>query len=254
MGRSSRRASTRARTRRVGPLDPDKKCAEVDALNGLAGKDGTAQEREAKIALQSGLTLNVSNENIRVASPGKLTRYDWDAGKILQETALPEFGGAENNSAGGGLFSTDGQPLDPQKVEAQAQNLKTPARIALPALLANAQHEQQLEAALNDDPQHPRPKNFQSPPADAESFQLVPGENGFVQFFTRLLEKHMVTRSAMKAPREIRAQRRSERHEDDRSGQRNPERNAAQQRRRHGHGRRKPLSSHRAFARFCRHA
>jgi hypothetical protein len=109
---------------------------------------------------------------------------------------------AQNSATGGlpGASADSGQPLDPQKVEAQAQNLKTPARIALPALLANAQHEQQLEAALNDDPQHPRPKNFQSPPADAESFQLVPGQTGFVQFSTRLLEAHMVTRSAMKAP------------------------------------------------------
>jgi hypothetical protein len=106
------------------------------------------------------------------------------------------------NSATGGLPGTgadNGQPLDPQKVEAQAQNLNLPARIALPALLGNAQHEQQLEAALKDD-QPQRPKNVQTPPAGTESFQIVPGKIGFVQFSTRLLEERMVTRSAMKAP------------------------------------------------------
>ena len=105
------------------------------------------------------------------------------------------------NDAGGGLprAGADGK-LDPQKVEAQVQNLKTPAKIALPALLANAQHERQLEAALKDDPQHPRPKKSKSAAADAEFFQLVPGQTGFVQFSARLLEERLVTRTAMKAP------------------------------------------------------
>ena len=114
-------------------------------------------------------------------------------------------GGAALASApkatGRGLPGTDadsGKPLDPQKAEAQAQNLNTPARIALPALLANAQHEQQLEAALKDDPQRPRPKNSKLKPV--ETFQLVPGNNGFAQVAMRLLEEKMVTRSAMKAP------------------------------------------------------
>ncbi|MGA2246509.1 MAG: PQQ-binding-like beta-propeller repeat protein [Verrucomicrobiota bacterium] len=104
--------------------------------------------------------------------------------------------------AGGGLPGASGtgeQPLDPKKAEAQAQNLNLQGRIALPALLSNARHEQQLEQALRDDPQHP-PKNSKSPPEDAEFFQLVPGPTGFVRFSYHLLEERMVTRSAMKAP------------------------------------------------------
>ena len=159
-----------------------------------------SQEREAKIALQNELSLHVSGQDVWVASPGKLTHYDWDSGKVLQETTLPEFGGAENSIAGGGLFSSDGKPLDPNKVAEQAQNLNLPARTALPALLANASHEQQLEAALNDDAQHPRPQNPKLPRAETENFQLVPGENGFVQFSTKLLQKNIVTREAMRAP------------------------------------------------------
>jgi outer membrane protein assembly factor BamB len=159
-----------------------------------------SQERGAKIMLQDALTLHVSGEDIWVASPGKLTHYDWNTGKILQETALPGFAGAGNNSTGGGLFSDNGQPLDPDKVAEQVQSLSLPARIALPALLGNAAHEQQLEAALRDDPQQPRTQNSNPAQREMESFRLIPTENGFVQFSSRLLEKNIVTREAMKAP------------------------------------------------------
>jgi hypothetical protein len=108
--------------------------------------------------------------------------------------------GGKGTPATGGLFSADGKPLDPATVAAQAQNLKLPARTALPALIANAQHEQQLEAALRDDPQHPRPKNPAGSLVGHESFQLVSGKTGFVQFSQTLLEEKIVERSAMKAP------------------------------------------------------
>ena len=116
-------------------------------------------------------------------------------------TGTTTLAAGQNSAAGGlpGASNDNGKPLDPQKVEAQAQGLKLPAKIALPALLANAQHEQQLEAALKDDSQHSRPKNSAAQPAAVESFQLVAGKNDFAEFFTRLLEEHLVTRSAMKA-------------------------------------------------------
>jgi hypothetical protein len=193
-------------------------------------------ERSAKQLLQAELTLRVSGQNIWVAREGKMTHYDWDTGNVLREIALPEsFGeliehgdelemiGAQSvthvslasgdshveqfgsggkttlalaQNDGGGL-NGDGK-LDPKKVEAQVQNMKLQGRIALPALLANAQHERELEAALKDDPQHPRPKN--SAAADLEDSRLVPGETGFVQFSTRVLEERIVERAAMKAP------------------------------------------------------
>ncbi len=174
-------------------------------------RSGEDIERSAKLMLQAELSLQVYGSNIWVSHAGKLTHYDWDSGKVLRETALPERGGelvehgdellllgeqsvthislasgdsrveqfgvpgsaafaaVQNSAGGGGLPGTGadpGKPLDPQKVEAQAQNLNTPARIALPALLANAQHEQQLEAALKDDPQHPRAKNSKLTPVE----------------------------------------------------------------------------------------
>jgi hypothetical protein len=196
-------------------------------------------ERSAKQMLQAQFSLHVAGQNIWVGKGDKLALYDWDSGKVVREVALPERGGElvektdellmigeqsvthislasgeshveqfgppgaatlalAQNDAGGGL--ADGGKLDPQKVEAQAQNLKTPARIALPALLANTLHERQLEAALKDDPQHSRAKNSKTPPAEAEHFQLVRSQAGFMQFSTRLLEERMVTRTAMKGP------------------------------------------------------
>ncbi len=202
-------------------------------------------ETSAKQMLQAELSLRVAGQNIWVGKGDKLTRYDWDTGKIAREISLPERGGelvengdellmlgaqsvthislasgdsrveqfgppgaaglasAQNSTTGSGMPGTSvdtGKPLDPQKVEAQAQNLNLPGRIALPALLANASHERQLEAALKDDLTHPHPKNLKTPAAEMENFQLVPGKTGFVQFSTRLLEEHLVTRSAMKAP------------------------------------------------------
>jgi len=99
------------------------------------------------------------------------------------------------NSAGGGLLSPDGKPLDPAKVASQAQNLTIPGRIALPALIANAKHEQELEAALKDDSRHPGGKGFFEP----RNFELVPGKSGFVQFSKKMLEEKFTTRTAMKA-------------------------------------------------------
>ncbi len=106
-------------------------------------------------------------------------------------------------AATGGLplggSTSNGPPLDPAKVAAQAQNLKLPAKIALPALLANAQHEQQLEAALQDEPTPPRSSGAGRGSKAGEMFRLVPGPNGFVQFSRRMMAEHLVTRSAMQA-------------------------------------------------------
>jgi hypothetical protein len=112
---------------------------------------------------------------------------------------IPGGGAGPTGDRGGGLFAQGARPLDPNKVTAQAQNLNLPARIALPALLANQSHEQQLEAALRGDSPRRRAAVV-SDQKPGESFQLVPIENGYLQMTTRLLEEKSVTRSAMKAP------------------------------------------------------
>ena len=118
------------------------------------------------------------------------------------ELASAQRTGAVGTPAAGGLplGANNGRPLDPNKVAQQAQNLKLPARIALPALLANAQHEQQLEAALKDgETKHKGSVIGKGFRGDVENFRLVPGTNGFVQFSEKLIEEHMITRVAMKA-------------------------------------------------------
>jgi hypothetical protein len=140
--------------------------------------------------------------HISLAS-GEMHTEDFSDPNATTFASAQTVSGGNRPAGGGGLpisgGANNGQALDPATVAAQAQNLKLPARIALPALLANANHEQQLEAALRDDPQH-----FHSPLAkelrqEAEGFRLVSGPGGFVQFSARLLEEHLVSRSAMKA-------------------------------------------------------
>ncbi len=161
----------------------------------------SAQARLAKIGLQNALTLSVSNQDIWVASPGKLTQYDWNSGKVLQEVTAVDFGvSVGNDAASGGLFSHDGKPLDPDKVVAQAQNLNLPARIALPALLGNDVYEQKLEAALrDDDTHHPPSQKANASARAAEHFTLIAGENDSAQFGVKLLQQNIVTREAMRA-------------------------------------------------------
>lgn len=205
-------------------------------------------ERTAKQVLQERLTLHVSGQNVWVQQAGKLTRYNWDTGKVAREVSLPELGGelvqsgdellmvgAESvthislatgdsrverfgeaaeapamastpNEQEGGIpgigagGARNGQPLNPQKVEAQVQNLNAPARIALPALIGNAQYEQKLESALNDNVTHSRLQTHPRTVADMRNFQLVFGPGGVAEVSIRLLEQRLVTRPAMRVP------------------------------------------------------
>jgi len=50
-------------------------------------------EREVKRALQSELSLHVAGQNIWVQKAKRLTRYNWDSGKVEREISLPERSG-----------------------------------------------------------------------------------------------------------------------------------------------------------------
>ena len=111
---------------------------------------------------------------------------------------------------GGGLPLSsvdDGKPLNPEKVRQQAQNLTLPARIALPALLGNAQHNRQInsEIAEEDRGNRPPPRRAQRPPAaeqetNLEDFTFIPDGDSYLAFGTRMIQENIVTREAMKAP------------------------------------------------------
>ena len=100
------------------------------------------------------------------------------------------------------------KPLDPGKVAAQAQNLPLPGRIALPALLANSMHQEQIMRAANDDSEEGSSQSWQGisglglfdNPWTTGNFSLVPSEYGNLQFAVRIMQTNIVEREAMKAP------------------------------------------------------
>jgi len=226
-------------------------------------------------ALDAMLQLQVEGSNIWVGTPDKLTHYDWNTGKVVQE--IPVAGGfgdtilqngellmvgesgtgqqlithvnlatgeqhtevisqpgqsavatAQNPSSQRLVASAlaaaaagpqtaglplkpgedAGKPLDPGKVAEQAQNMPLPARIALPALLANSMHQEQIMQAANDEADNSRPRpqrgvwasRTTNQPQAVEHFSVIPSPYGYVQFAARLLESHIVSREAMKAP------------------------------------------------------
>jgi len=90
-----------------------------------------------------------------------------------------------------------GRAMDPAKVARQAQHLSLPARIALPAVLANSRSQERALAEMSDSAR--RPAAAGGPATPARTVSLVPTKDGFIQVSTRLLERHVVTRAAMKA-------------------------------------------------------
>jgi outer membrane protein assembly factor BamB len=103
--------------------------------------------------------------------------------------------------AAGGLSLTPGKepaaPLDPDKVAAQVAKMSKPARIALPALLANSMNQERILAELNEEA-GPGPAGAMQKDPDS-MFTLMPTADGFLRFSVRLREKRIVQRKAMKA-------------------------------------------------------
>jgi hypothetical protein len=232
-----------------------------DHVPKMPAPDKLARAMEREVA--SELDLRVHGQNVWVARPGKLVRYDWATGKPVKDVPLDErFGPAipcgdevlaiglesgkpvvthvnlntcdstsqeiRGNESGSppaserpqggsgkppagnqhspelaglptGMPGKDaGKALDPAKVAEQAQHMSFPARIALPALLAGNLNQERALAELDDQaPRAPRPTADQTP---MDRFFLVPVEGGFVQVSVRLLERKLVSHSAMKAP------------------------------------------------------
>jgi len=168
-------------------------------------KSGVQLQSIARRTLEAGLTLTMADSNVWVGNEALATRYDWDTGRAVQSVPLLTdnlaAAGAPDNAGGlptaGG---TPGRPLDPNKAADQAQSLTSPGRLALPALMANNVHQQQLMEAMRDEPSaKPKPTGPAATPPRM-SVITVSGPAGLVQCSVELLEPHYVTRSAMKAP------------------------------------------------------
>jgi hypothetical protein len=109
----------------------------------------------------------------------------------VNKRAGEEFGGMPSASAG-----NRAKPMDPAKVEAQAQRLSLPEKIALPAVLAGNLNQQHALKELDESGEQPVTTSGAEPQTSGVS--LIPTKDGFVAFSVRLLEARIVTRSAMK--------------------------------------------------------
>ena len=89
-----------------------------------------------------------------------------------------------------------GRPMDPAKVAQQAQNLSMPARVALPATLANSMNQERTLAAMNDQPRASTGASRQTVPEMTRS--LIPSKAGLIELSVKLLESRIIERSAMK--------------------------------------------------------
>lgn len=121
-----------------------------------------------------------------------------------------------------------GQPMNPAKVAEQAQNMTLPGRIALPALIANSEHNQQINQEIqSEDAQQRRqeggrPRSFRhsapqqasgsqqstsddsddsdEPDISGRNFSLVPDGDSYVAFGFQIMKENMVQHDAMRAP------------------------------------------------------
>jgi hypothetical protein len=120
----------------------------------------------------------------------------------LQKAGTAASPGSGNRGSAGLPLGTPGRdlgkPMDPGKVAEQAGHLSLPARIALPATLANSMNQERAMAALKNETKAP-PNAAPSNGAAPDTFTLIPTHNGFLEVSVHLLESRIVERSAMKA-------------------------------------------------------
>jgi len=174
----------------------------------VTGQSGTGQQTIQHIDLATGESrteeiiqpgkLEVAAAPTKPGKPGKAMAAAIARAAAGSQTAgLPVKPGADMS-----------KPLDPGKVAAQAQNLPLPGRIALPAILANSMHQEQILRAANDDSEDGGSSSwsgasglgFFDNPWTTGNFALVPSEYGNLQFAVRILQTNIVEREAMKAP------------------------------------------------------
>ncbi len=128
---------------------------------------------------------------------------DEDAPKVIPSKKAGPAGGRSahgKNLAGlptGTPGRDAGKVMDPAKVAAQAQHMSLPARIALPAVLANSWSQERALAELDT---ASRTKAQGVAAEKVEHVTMIPTRQGFLEFSTRLLEQKTITHSTMKAP------------------------------------------------------
>jgi hypothetical protein len=164
--------------------------AEAGSMN-LRGNE-LVSVRESTAGYES-VAINLDNGETRVEKlTGAAGRSAGSSDVAVAPSRAP--------SAGLPLKPSDGtgQVMDPEKVAEEAQNLTVPAKVALPAILANAQHQERIAAEVEDKPRRPSTAPRGARPVPAEHFDLLRGPSGNLQFRVRLLESRLVEHKAMK--------------------------------------------------------
>ena len=161
------------------------------------------------------IELRDARESGRMA----LTRFNLVTGKVSTEEIgdLPKVdeaaataAAAKTNKTAKGTIAVSKKPagstnkqLDAQKLAAAVASASLPARIAAPATIATALNQQRTMQAMEDtegpggNPANGFPGSQQG---DQEYTTLIPTQDGFLQFTTKLLERKIVEHNAMKAP------------------------------------------------------
>jgi hypothetical protein len=131
-----------------------------------------------------------------------VTRFHLVSGEIRTE----EFGGlvappgtrTAGKASPAAIGPGSNRPIDQSAVASRVQNLPTPAKLALPAVLAANANQQRLLAEMREE--SPTPPATLISSAATESPHLIPTKHGLVQLSVRQLESKIIERKAMKEP------------------------------------------------------
>lgn len=149
-----------------------------------------------------------------------VTRVNMDDGGVqtVEYTNAPGKAEMAQNARQGHREQADGglplspnspaRPLNPQRVQQQYQNMPFATRLALPALLANSEHNRQInnEVQQDDASDQERAQAMQAMQAQAQqftdlrNFDIIPDGDNYIAFSSQMMEQHIVEREAMKAP------------------------------------------------------
>ena len=156
--------------------------------------------------------VNLVNGETRMEAIGQPGQAGVAAARNARGAMEKALAGGTGGAATAGLplnpGADIGKPLNPEEVAADAQSLPLPARIALPALLANTLHQERIMQEADDDSDTQRAQSqleaLASRLADkarvTNTVSLVPSQYGDLQFAVRLVKDNVITREAMKAP------------------------------------------------------
>jgi hypothetical protein len=113
-----------------------------------------------------------------------------DTQAIAEQAARPQSGVQAKTNYG------PAKPVDAAGMAARAQGMSLPEKLALPAVLAGNMNQQRAMKELNDS--KPSAPVAQPGPDSSAGLSFIPCKEGFVELSVKLVERRIVSRSAMK--------------------------------------------------------